>query len=119
MVMLATLSPPKPQLKPQPARKSPRRLILLGIVALAVFTGYEIGQRLVGWNFHTVLPGRVFRGAQPTGGNIETLANMYGVRTIINLRGCGVPENWYTEETEEAQRLGLNLEDICFSAVRL
>src|SRR5437868_2888634 len=104
MALLTISLPPKPTANSKPKRKGVRRLVHLAFLALVCFTIYEVCQRLVGWNFHTVLPGRVFRGAQPSAGNIETLASVYGVRTIINLRGCGVPEGWYIEETERAQR---------------
>jgi protein tyrosine phosphatase (PTP) superfamily phosphohydrolase (DUF442 family) len=100
-------------------RRPLRWLWRLGLVAMLVFVGYEVGRRLFGANFHAVIPGRVYRGAQPTPRTIEELAKGYGVRTIINLRGCGLPLDWYEKETQAVQRLGMDQEDVCFSAVRL
>jgi protein tyrosine phosphatase (PTP) superfamily phosphohydrolase (DUF442 family) len=123
MAMLATPSESELLARPKPRRRkslvTPKMLVRLGLMALIVFFGYEAGRRLVGSNFHTVLPGRVYRGAQPTAGQIEALAREHGIRTIINLRGCGLPEEWYDEETRASQRLGLNQEDLSFSALRL
>jgi protein tyrosine phosphatase (PTP) superfamily phosphohydrolase (DUF442 family) len=120
MAMLATASAPEvlriPQAKP---RRRLRFLGPLGLAALVLFLGHEVGRRLLGWNFHTVIAGRVYRGAQPTPRFIEQLALDHGVRTIINLRGCGLPFDWYAQESQAVQNLGLNLEDICFSATRL
>jgi hypothetical protein len=104
---------------PVNAKRPFRHVWRLALLALVVFLGYEVSRRLFGWNFHTVIPGRVYRGAQPTPGLIETLAKDYGVRTIINLRGCGLPADWYAKETRSVQQLGIAQEDICFSALRL
>jgi protein tyrosine phosphatase (PTP) superfamily phosphohydrolase (DUF442 family) len=91
----------------------------VALAAFLLYASYEAGRRLFGWNFHTVIAGRVYRGAQPSARQVETLVKDYGVRTIINLRGCGVPADWYAEEVKAAQRLGVNQEDICLSPVRL
>ncbi|MCI0641194.1 MAG: tyrosine-protein phosphatase [Gemmataceae bacterium] len=90
-------------------------------VLLLVLTwfAWHAGQVLVGANFHTVIPGKVYRGAQPTTAELEVLARDYGIRTIVNLRGSGAPHAWYVDMCRAAQRLGINLEDICFSAMRL
>ncbi len=91
----------------------------LALIALVVLVGHQLSRRLFGWNLHTVIAGQVYRGAQPTPELIDELAKKYGVRTIVNLRGCGLPNDWYAKETQTIQRLGLNQEDICFSALRL
>lgn len=100
-------------------RRSWRRAWQLGLVVLVVFVGHEVSRRACGWNLHTVIPGRVYRGAQPTPQLVEKLVHDYGVRTIINLRGCGLPTAWYANETRTTQRLGVDQEDVCFSALRL
>ncbi len=118
---------PKEGLEPlrSPQRPAHRRLFSwkqlgrLALVGVAFLLTYELGRRLVGWNLHTVVAGRVYRGAQPNASYVETLAKNYGVRTIINLRGCGLPNEWYAMETRAVQHLGIDQEDICFSALRL
>jgi protein tyrosine phosphatase (PTP) superfamily phosphohydrolase (DUF442 family) len=120
MAMLATASAPEVIRNPQAKTRRPRRIIgPLLLAAFVLFFGHEVSRRLFGWNFHTVIAGRVYRGAQPTPHFIEQLALDHGVRTIINLRGCGLPVDWYLQESQAVQDLGLNLEDICFSATRL
>jgi protein tyrosine phosphatase (PTP) superfamily phosphohydrolase (DUF442 family) len=118
--MLATPSALEAPLRREPKpRRSWRFLWRLGLVACLVYFSLEVGRRLFGWNLHTVLPGRVLRGAQPAPRLIEQLVKEHGVRTIINLRGCGLPNDWYAQETQAVQQLGVSQEDICFSAVRL
>src|SRR4051794_33309751 len=99
MAMLATVTEPSSPPVPDTARLRLRirlvwRLVLLGIL---LFLAAEVGRRLFGHNFHTVLPDRVFRGAQPSSAFVEELATNYGVKTIVNLRGCGLPVNWYDQ----------------------
>jgi protein tyrosine phosphatase (PTP) superfamily phosphohydrolase (DUF442 family) len=114
-------TPERPALAPALARRRRplRWLWRLSLVVALIFVGYEVGRRLFGANFHTVIAGRVYRGAQPTPRMVKELAGDYGVRTIINLRGCGLPQDWYDKESRTAQHLGVDLEDICFSPVRL
>jgi protein tyrosine phosphatase (PTP) superfamily phosphohydrolase (DUF442 family) len=81
---------------------------------------------LLGWflqvfclgNTHVVIPGQVYRGAQLSPEALEDLVERYGIRTVVNLRGCSDAVPWYLEECQAAQRLGLNLEDIGLSAYR-
>src|SRR5262245_41966661 len=107
-------SPPSPN-RPRSRLRLVRRLIVAGLFVLVVC---EAGRRLLGHNFHTVLPGRVYRGAQPSSAFVEELATSYGVKTIVNLRGCGLPVSWYDRETQAVQKLGITQEDVCFSALR-
>lgn len=116
------LNPPileRPRLVRANSALSWRLVRRLALVALIVIVGYQVSRRLFGWNLHTVVAGQVYRGAQPPPELIEELVKDYGVRTIVNLRGCGLPNDWYAKETQAVQRLGINQEDICFSALRL
>jgi hypothetical protein len=74
---------------------------------------------LVGGNFHTVLPGRVYRCAQLSGPELERVITAYGIRTVVNLRGCAAPLPWYMEECRATHHLNVAQEDVCFSAGRL
>ena len=109
--------------KPRRARANSavswRLIRRLALVALVVIGSYQVSRRLFGWNLHSVVEGQVYRGAQPPPELIDELVKDYGVHTIVNLRGCGLPNDWYARETQAVQRLGINQEDICFSAVRL
>jgi Tyrosine phosphatase family len=74
---------------------------------------------LLGDNFHTLIPGRVFRCAQRTGPELEQLIQRYNIRTVINLRGCCAPWPWYLDECRATFHQNISQEDICFSAGRL
>ena len=69
-------------------------------------------------NFHAVIPGKIYRGAQPSPAVLQRLVNDYGIRTIVNLRGTCVPQEWYMDESGAAQSLGISLHDLTFSAGR-
>jgi hypothetical protein len=70
-------------------------------------------------NVHAVVPGRVYRCSQPSPARLERLIQAYGVRTVINLRGCCNPFPWYLDECRAVARLDADQEDVCFSAGRL
>jgi predicted protein tyrosine phosphatase len=86
--------------------------LLLGLAGHAVYV-------LCGPNYHTVVPGLVYRSGQPSAARVADLVRRKGIRTIVNLRGCCDPLDWYGAETREANRLNISQEDISFSAGRL
>jgi protein tyrosine phosphatase (PTP) superfamily phosphohydrolase (DUF442 family) len=92
------------------------RVCLLGLVAALL---WEAGQVVVGDNFHAVLPGQVYRCAQPSPDDLKWAVREHGVRTVVNLRGCCADYPWYLEEARTTHRLGLAQEDLCFSSYRL
>jgi protein tyrosine phosphatase (PTP) superfamily phosphohydrolase (DUF442 family) len=96
-----------------------RRMVLLVLAAGAVPLGYEAYRVVCGANFHTVLPGRVYRSSQPSGAALDHLIAAHQLRTVINLRGNGDTAPWYLEETRATHRHNVSQEDICFSAGRL
>jgi len=111
---------------PATPRGVPRRQKLRGstliracLIGLAIMTGVEAGRVLLGTNIHTVLPGRVYRCAQPSAADLEREVKEHGIRTVVNLRGCSFPLSWYMEESRATQALDVAQEDICFSAGRL
>jgi protein tyrosine phosphatase (PTP) superfamily phosphohydrolase (DUF442 family) len=104
----------------KPARKLLRRLlILLAVATLLFWPAWQIGNHFLGGNVHEVIPGVLFRGAQPSAASLESLIHHQKIRTVLNVRGCCWPDEWYVAEAKTCQRLGVNLEDICFSAVHL
>ncbi len=98
-------------------------------VALYALQGAALGAALaVGWHFaailgtanlRTVIPGRVYRSAQPHTNTLAYLARRHGVRTVLNLRGCAPPLGWYQAETRDTVALDLDQEDFTFSASRM
>jgi protein tyrosine phosphatase (PTP) superfamily phosphohydrolase (DUF442 family) len=120
--MIAAM-PGTPAAAAAPAAKGRRsflRALLYGCGSglLLVACG-ETANVFVGHNFHVVIPGRVFRSAQQSGPGLEQLIRAYGIRTVINLRGCCAPWPWYLDECRATTALDVNQEDICLSSGRL
>lgn len=80
------------------------------LVALPVLTGAHMGVNQLIGNFHEVLPGELYRSAQPSGKDISAYAKSYGIKTIINLRN-EKREDWYDAESKAAKANGMHLVD--------
>lgn len=78
--------------------------------------GTEAYRVFLGTNFHTIVPGRVFRSAQLSAAELERTLRAKGIRTVVNLRGNCDPCPWYLEESRVTNRWNVAQEDICFSA---
>jgi hypothetical protein len=94
---------------------------ILTVVAAAILGPFlfEAYQVILGFNFHVVVPGRIYRCAQPSAAALEQLIASRGIRTVINLRGTGDPIGWYLDEVRTAHDHNICQEDINFSAGRL
>jgi hypothetical protein len=92
-----------------------RGCLLGALLALGLHAGYI----LLGSNFHSVIPGEVYRSAQLSASALERFLREKHIHTIINLRGCCDPEEWYLDEGRVALRNNVSLEDLGFSAGRL
>jgi hypothetical protein len=90
-----------------------------GLCGLFLAAAAEACRVMLGNNFHTVVPGRVYRCAQPSGAALEQMLKAHHIRTVVNLRGCGAPFPWYLDECRATHGLNVAQEDICFSAGRL
>jgi protein tyrosine phosphatase (PTP) superfamily phosphohydrolase (DUF442 family) len=119
---MAVATPTNPALErvvvPAEAARRRRWLRVAGGVLLAVVLA-EPARMLLGHNLHTVVPGQVYRSAQPPPGWLRSYVKSAGIRTVINLRGMCYPQEWYIEQALTLQELGISLEDICLSAGRL
>jgi hypothetical protein len=89
------------------------------LAGLVLSFGLHAVYTLLGPNFHTVVPGRVYRCAQPSGRRLEELIRRKNIRTIVNLRGCCEPLPWYVEQCRVTNRLNVSQEDLSFSAARM
>lgn len=87
----------------------------LVLVAVVVF-GYEVSRVYGGLNEHEVIPGRVYRVAQPSEGEIADLASRHGIRTVLNLRGTTPWDLWYQRECRATYAGGISQEDVTLSA---
>lgn len=82
--------------------------------ALLSFGAYLGALQLTG-NFHEVLPGQLYRSAQPTPATLTEYSSRYGIKTIVNLRGSS-DADWYRDEIATSQQLGLKHIDFRMSA---
>jgi len=92
----------------------PRRITTIAqglILALILVIGAETARTAFGSNFHTVVPRRCYRSAQPSPTNLRLLARTFGVRTIINLRGVEEDRVWYQREHAIALEMGMHMAD--------
>lgn len=104
--------------------KSPVRLVrLLQLVIVGTtITGIVYALRTFGGlNRHVVIPGRVYRCAQPSGPELAELIERDKIRTVVNLRGVAQTMHnprsaWYRLEAETTAEAGVNQEDITLSA---
>lgn len=91
----------------------------LVFAALLLAAAAEAARVFVGRNFHEVVPGRVYRCAQPSPEALEAMVKAHGIRTVINLRGCATPLSWYLDEGRATAALDLSQEDVSFSVYHL
>jgi protein tyrosine phosphatase (PTP) superfamily phosphohydrolase (DUF442 family) len=116
----------------QRARPKRRTRLLLGFILvflLLVALLWWIG--VFGGNVRVVVPGRVYRSAQLTGNNytadtarwigddLNDVLRRYHIRTVINLRGGGMANDYYRQEIADCKRLGVVHVDIPMSAHHL
>src|SRR5438874_702922 len=98
---------------PAKARRLSRGLLLrLGLLALLAWPAWEVGRLLFLGNVHEVIPGKLYRGAQPSAQSLEAIVQKYKIRTVLNVRGCCWPDDWYIAEAAVCERLGVQLEDV-------
>lgn len=88
-----------------------------GVVVVAVLSiGSYLGDLQFTSNFHPVIPGVLYRSAQPTADEIAEYHATFGIKTIVNLRGENRGADWYRVEVAESRRLGLTHIDFRMSA---
>lgn len=92
--------------------KSIMALSLGALLAVGIF----YGSLSLGGNFHMTVPGELYRSAQPTARQIASYAKLYGIKTIVNLRGENIGAPWYDAEVAEAKQLGIRHLDFRMSA---
>ena len=96
----------------------------LGIAGLslvlfaAAIGGYWVVLRYQGDNLHTVSEGILYRSAQLSPSETRSVAQHYGIKSVLNLRGAHPGQAWYDEEIGAARNLGLAHIDYALSAKR-
>jgi protein tyrosine phosphatase (PTP) superfamily phosphohydrolase (DUF442 family) len=104
---------------PSTSRSLVEKILRGAIAGLLAGLCLHVALILGGSNFHTVLPGEVYRCGQLSGPDLTQFVREHGIRTVVNLRGCCPGAPWYRAEAEAASALGVSLEDLNFSATRL
>ena len=69
-------------------------------------------------NFHTITAGEAYRSAQPDRDDIEYYIREYGIRSILNLRGENLDNQWYTDEIKISAKYNVKHYDLALSAGR-
>ncbi|OLP58219.1 hypothetical protein BJF93_06235 [Xaviernesmea oryzae] len=90
-----------------------------GLAGLLLAYGVYWGLLMAAGNFHVVVPGEVYRAAQPSAKDIASYQQNYGIRSIINLRGASVGRPWYDDEVAEANKRGIVHLDFRMSSSKL
>lgn len=91
--------------------KWPVRLIgAMGLLVLA-----HAGVEQLSGNFHEVIPGELYRSAQPSPADVRVYSETYGIKTILNLRD-EKRTGWYQQEADAAARNGITLIDFPMSS---
>jgi protein tyrosine phosphatase (PTP) superfamily phosphohydrolase (DUF442 family) len=99
-----------------PVRRHAAKAIAVAALAGLTLLAAEAGRVLLGPNMHEVVPNRVYRCAQLEPEHLRSVLKRFGIRTVINLRGCCPAEPWYQQEQQVVRELGLNHYDINFSS---
>ena len=94
-----------------------RRLRWQVRLAAGLFTCLMLPVLFHGWyvafggNLYAVVPGVIYRSAQPSAADLQTIASSCGIRTVINLRG-DTDEPWYDVEHDTARTLNVQVVDV-------
>ncbi|MFO0947754.1 MAG: tyrosine-protein phosphatase, partial [Planctomycetota bacterium] len=89
-------------------------VLLLAVLVLGVVAFLLLRQ-----NFHVVVPGTVYRSAQPSATTLRRLHEDYGIRSVINLRGTWPGESWFDQESAVAAELDMVLNNIDLATFKL
>lgn len=67
-------------------------------------------------NFHTVVKGKLYRSSQLSADDLNRAIDDYQIRTIVNLRGASLKDDWYQEEISTVQSRGVTHYDLRLKA---
>jgi protein tyrosine phosphatase (PTP) superfamily phosphohydrolase (DUF442 family) len=70
-------------------------------------------------NLHVVLPGELYRSAQPTDATLRRIQRDFGIRSVVNLRGPWPGKPWYDAERAVCAALGVTMYDVALCSHRL
>ena len=99
------------------ARRIIRNVALTLGAGTAALVGYLAYLHFSG-NFHQVIAQELYRSAQVSDADLPNYQKLYGVRSVLNLRGASPGEPWYDEEVAATKALGLTHVDFPMNASR-
>lgn len=85
-------------------------LVVLILIVVAVYFFF------IHFNFHTVIPGQVYRCAQPKVQQLAQIKSKYGIRSVLNLRSIHSSSPIYQAEARACRSLGIRLFHLRMSA---
>jgi protein tyrosine phosphatase (PTP) superfamily phosphohydrolase (DUF442 family) len=103
----------------------PRRMALAALVLLAAICSVAlvapgpVHTFLFEDNLHTVVPGQIYRSAQPSAADLEALIRRLHLRSVLNLRGDAEEKRWYRAERRVSATTGVRLFTVHLSAKTL
>jgi len=74
------------------------RVTIYLIIIIAASAGSWAGFLQLTGNIHAVTDGVAYRSAQLNGARLAETLQQYGIKSVINLRGDNVDDEWYTNE---------------------
>ena len=94
-----------------------KTLIVTSVIAIGSAAGYGAILRATG-NVHTVVNGVLYRSAQLTRAQCETIIRQDGIKSILNLRGGAPTDPWYIAEVSVSNDRAIAHFDYTISAHR-
>jgi protein tyrosine phosphatase (PTP) superfamily phosphohydrolase (DUF442 family) len=87
----------------------------------------SLGLSMAGWaeylaatgNFHTVIPGVLYRSAELSGSGFQRVIGHFHIHTVINLRGADPGHSWYDTEAAAVLAAGARHVDLRISATHV
>lgn len=98
-------------------RRSLRTFAAVVATACLVVVTY-VGINFARGNFHEVVPGELYRSAQPDAQFLAWAKRTYGIKSVLNLRGPSMKADWYKTEIAASEALGMVHVDFRMSARR-
>ena len=91
------------------------RISKVCILVMLVAAGIRAVHAIASGNFDEVIPGVLYRSAQPDAAEIKYIVENFGVKSTLNLRD-ETKGDWYREESAAAQRAVVQLIDFPISS---
>ena len=93
-----------------------RALALTCLILGGLLFGSWAFQRYLLGNFHSVVPGQVYRSAQPSAEQLVRWVETHNLKTVVNLRGRNVDKPLFLDEQRVLQEMDVNAVVLRFGA---